>query len=48
VLAIGSRSEAGQRNVFLVCAAPLYLYVLIAFGLNATRPVFKATTSEQS
>ena len=44
LLAVGTSSEAGQRNVFLVCAGSLFIYSIIVLGLDATKPVLKQAT----
>ena len=44
LLAVGTSSEAGQRNVFLVCAGSLFIYSIIVLGLDATKPVLKPAT----
>ncbi len=44
LLAVGTSGEAGQRNVFLVCAGSLFIYSVIALGLDATKPVLKQAT----
>ncbi|MBI5802719.1 MAG: MFS transporter [Verrucomicrobia bacterium] len=41
LLAVGTSGEAGQRNVFLVCSASLFIYGFIALGMDATKPVLK-------
>lgn len=43
LVAMGTSGEAGQRNVFLVCAGALFLYSLIALGIDATKPVLKSS-----
>ena len=44
LLAVGTSSEAGQSNVFLVCAGSLFIYSIIVLGLDATKPVLKPAT----
>ena len=45
LVAMGTSGEAGQRNVFLVCAGALFLYSVIALGMDATKPVLKPATN---
>lgn len=45
LLAVGTSGEAGQRNVFLVCAGSLFLYSVIVLGLDATKQVLKPATT---
>ncbi|GDY23102.1 glucarate transporter [Verrucomicrobiota bacterium] len=46
LLAIGTSGEAGQRNVFLVCAGALFLYGFLSLGLDATKPVLKTAAQK--
>ena len=41
LLAQSVTGEAGQRNVFILCAAALFLYGLLSLGLDATKPLLK-------
>ena len=41
MLALGKAGGTGQRNVFILCSASLFLYGLIALALDATKPVLQ-------
>jgi ACS family glucarate transporter-like MFS transporter len=41
MLELGKQGGTGQRNVFLLCAGSLFLYSVIVWGIDATRPVLK-------
>lgn len=41
MLELGKQGGTGQRNVFILCAGSLFLYSLIVWGIDATRPVLK-------
>ena len=41
IVASAATPIVGQRNVFLVCAASLFLYGIISLGLDATKPLLK-------
>ena len=41
IVASAATPIVGQRNVFLVCAASLFLYAIISLGLDATKPLLK-------
>lgn len=45
MLELGKQGGTGQRNVFILCASSLFLYSLIVWGIDATRPVLKPATN---